>query len=70
MNNPIHIQVKIVEFLSIGIGQSSVDRYFVALDFRGLFFDDWRNDFGILLRQPPEKRWNAHDCKEANILEL
>lgn len=52
--------VQIIELFSVGIWALRADRYLLSIYFSWLLFDDLRDDLGVLLRQPAEKRWNAH----------
>lgn len=54
--------VQIVKFFSVGIWTSHADRYLLSIYVSWFLFDDLRDDLGVLLRQPAEKRWNTHIC--------
>lgn len=69
MNNTVHIQVQIIHFLPIRIGTRRVDRDFLSVDLIGKFFDDGRDNLGVFVREPSEKRRDTHygDAKRSMI---
>ena len=59
MDNPIHVEIQIVELLAIGIRSSSIYRKGHTIDLAGMFFDDGGDDFGIFLAEPAEQGCRA-----------
>lgn len=54
--------VQIVKLLPVGVRTNGADWYLLSIDFSRLFFDNLRDDLGVLLREPAKKRWNTHIC--------
>lgn len=61
VDNAIHVQVQVVEFFTVRVGASGInrnDRAIIHGD--GLVFDDRRDDLGVFGRKPSESRGNTH----------
>ena len=52
MHDAVHVEVKTVELLVIGVGSACIDWYCDAVYFCSLLLDAAACDFGVLCRQP------------------
>lgn len=72
MDNAIHIQVKIVEFLAVWVGASAVNRNDGAIVHgKRLVLNHRRYDLGVFVGKPSEGRGNTHivECCGLSSLE-
>lgn len=60
MDNPIHVEVEVVELDGVGIGLAGVDGDRDPVDDDGLLLDDVDHDHRVLLGQPSVERGHAH----------
>lgn len=63
MYDAVHVQVEMVELLSVRVGPSSINRYDGAIvhDDRLVLYHG-RDDLGILVGKPSEGGGDTHDC--------
>lgn len=60
MDDPIHVEVEVVELDAVGIGLAGVDGDRDPVDDDGLLLDDVDHDHRVLLGQPPVERRHSH----------
>ena len=60
MNDPVHIEVEVVELEAVGVGLGGVDGDPDALDLDGLLLHHVHHHHRVLLRQPPVERRDTH----------
>ena len=60
MDDPVHVQVEVVEFLAVRVGRARVHGARRAVRLEGLIFDHVLDDERVLLREPPVERGDTH----------
>lgn len=60
VNNAVHVQVKIIHLLTVGVGARSIDWNLLSIDFLGQFLNNRRDNLRVLVGKPSEESGDTH----------